>query len=117
MAELVKANSSLKDYIYFISSFRSPEQNNVGFAAANLESLDNIFLAKKRLHLSAVYTNRNVRHQCIARQLMHKALYWGRRMNAREADLNMLVANPSRRLFEHLGFQPHEISMVKKLDR
>ena len=36
-------------------------------------------------------------------------------MNAAEADLNVLVANPARRLYEQLGFQPHEISMVKKL--
>jgi len=36
-------------------------------------------------------------------------------MNAAEADLNVLVANPARRLYEHLGFQPQEISMVKKL--
>jgi len=38
-------------------------------------------------------------------------------MNAEEADLNVLVANPSCRLYEHLGFQQYEISMVKKLDR
>ncbi len=38
-------------------------------------------------------------------------------MNAEEADLNVLVANPSRRLSEDLGFQLYEISLVKKLDR
>ena len=117
MAELVNANSDRTDYIYLIASLRSPVQTTVGFAAANLESLDNIFAAKKRLHISAVYTDPNVRRQGIARQLIQKALDWGRRMNAEEADLNVLVANPSRRLFEHLGFQQHEISMVMKLDR
>jgi len=117
IAELVKANKIRNDYIYLIASFRSPVQTIVGFAAANLESLDNIFAAKKRLHISAVYTDPNVRRQGIAKQLIQKALDWGRRMNAKEADLNVLVANPSRRLYEHLGFQPHEISMVNKLDR
>ena len=117
MAELVKTNSIRKDYIYLIASYRSLVQTTVGFAAANLESADNIFAAKKRLHISAVYTDPNVRRQGIARQLIQKALDCGRRMNAEEADLNVLVANPSRRLYEHLGFQPHEISMVKKLDR
>jgi len=38
-------------------------------------------------------------------------------MDAEEADLNVLVANPSHRLYERLGFQQHEISMVMKLDR
>ena len=117
MAELVKANSIRKDYIYLIARFRSTVQTTVGFAAANLESPDNIFAAVKRLHISAGYTNPNVRRQGIARQLIQKALEWGRRMNAEEADLNVLVANPSRRLYEHLGFQQHEISMVMKLDR
>jgi GNAT superfamily N-acetyltransferase len=91
--------------------------STVGFAAANLGSLDTIFAAKKRLHISAVYTEPNVRRQGIARQLIQKALDWGRHMNAEEADLNMLVASPSRRLYEHLGFQEHEISMVMNLDQ
>ncbi len=116
IAELVKANSSRKDYIYLIASLRSPVQTTVGFAAANLEPPDNIFAAVKRLHISAVYTDPNVRRQGIARQLIQKALDWGQHMNADEADLNVLVANPSRRLYKHLGFQPHEISMVMKLD-
>ena len=107
MAELVKANSIRKDYIYLIASFRSPVLTTVGFAAANLGSLDTIFAAKKRLHISAVYTDTNVRRQGIARQLIQKALDWGRLMNAEEADLNVLVANPSRRLYERLGSQPH----------
>jgi len=117
MVELVKANSIRKDYIYLIAKFRSPVQTTVGFAAANLESPDKIFAAVKRLHISAVYTDPNMRRQGIARQLIQKALDWGRRMNADEADLNVLVANPSRRLYEQLGFQPHGISMVMKLDR
>ena len=117
MAVLVKANSIRKDFIYLIASLRSPVQTTVGFAAANLESPDNIFTAKKHLHIGAVYTDPNMRRQGIARQLIQKALDWGGRMNADEADLNVLVANPSRRLYERLGFQPHEISLVKKLDR
>jgi len=57
MAEIVKANSIRKDYIYLIARSRSPVLTTVGFAAANLESLDNIFTAKQRLHISAVYTD------------------------------------------------------------
>ena len=116
MVELVMANSSRKDYIYLIASFRNHLPVPLAPAGENLESPDNIFAAVKRLHISAVYTNPNVRRQSIARQLIQKALDWGRRMNAEEADLNVLVANPSRRLYERLGFQPHEISMVMKLD-
>jgi len=117
MAEFVKANCIRKDCIYLIASIRSPVQKTVGFAAANLKSLDNVFTAKKRLHISAVYTDPNMRRHGIAIQLIQKTLDWGRRMNAEEADLNVLAANPSRQLYEQLGFQQHEITMVKKLDR
>jgi len=115
MAELVKANSTRQEYIYLIASHGSPVQTTVGIAAAHIEPLENIFAAKTRLHLSAVYTVPRARCQGIARQLIQKVLEWGQRMNAAEADLNVLVANPARRLYEHLGFQPQEISMVKKL--
>ena len=115
VVELVKANSARHEYLYLIASHGSPAQTTVGMAAANIEPLDNIFAAKTRLHLSAIYTVPGARRQGIARQLIQKALEWGQRMNAAEADLNVLVANPARRLYEHLGFQPHEISMVKKL--
>ena len=77
--------------------------------------MENLFAAKTRLHLSAVYTIPDARRRGIARQLIQQALEWGQRMNATEADLNVLVANPARQLYEYLGFQPREISMVKKL--
>jgi GNAT superfamily N-acetyltransferase len=67
------------------------------------------------LHLSAVYTVPAARRHGVAKQLIHEALKWGQQMNAVEADLNVLVANPARRLYKQLGFQPHEISMVMGL--
>ena len=115
MAELVSANSARREFLYLIASDESSARTTVGMVAAYIEPLENLFAAKTRLHLSAVYTIPDARRQGIARQLIEKALEWGQRTNATEADLNVLVANPARQLYEHLGFRPHEISMVKEL--
>ncbi len=115
MAELVRANCARQGFLYLIASDELLAQATVGMVAAYTEPLENLFAAKTRLHLSAVYTIPNARRQGIARQLIQRALEWGQRMNATEADLNVLVANPACQLYEQLGFRPREISMVKKL--
>jgi len=115
MAKLVRANCARQEFLYLIASDESPARTTVGMLAAYIEPLENLFAAKTRLHLSAVYTIPAARRQGIARQLIQRALEWGQRVNATEADLNVLVANPARQIYEHLGFRPHEISMVKKL--
>ena len=69
------------------------------------------------LVISAVYIVPGARRQGVATQLIEKVLEWGQSRDAVEVDLNVLAANPARRLYEHLGFETHEISMVKKLSR
>ena len=115
VAELVKANSARPEYIYLVAGQGSPVQTILGLAAANIEPLDSIFACKNRLHFSAIYTVPSARRQGVAKRLIEQVCHWGWQMNAVEADLNVLVANPARRLYEQLGFQPHEISMVKTL--
>jgi len=115
VAEIVKVNSARPEYIYLIASQRSPVQTIIGLAAANIEPLDSIFAVNTRLHFSAIYTVPSARRQGVAQEMIHKALEWGQYMNAVEADLNVLVANPARQLYKQLGFQPHEISMVMGL--
>ena len=116
MADQVKASCSRPEFIYLIATHGSPIQGIAGIAAASIEPLDDIFIAKTRLHLSTVYTVPAARRRGVARQLIEKILEWGRQMHVVEADLNVLAANPARRLYESLGFQPHEISMVEKLE-
>ena len=116
MEELVKTNSSSKEHLYLLASCRSPMLKIVGLAAASIEPLENIFVEKMRLHLSAIYTVPEARRQGVAGKLIKKVLEWGQQMNAVEADLHVLVANPARQLYEKLGFEPHEVSLVKKLN-
>ena len=111
----VGANSARHEHTYLIASDGSQAQTTIGIIAANIEPLGDVFLAKTRLHISAIYTIPSARRQGVARQLIQEVIKWGQQLNAEEVDLNVLVANPARRLYEQLGFQPHEISMVKKL--
>jgi GNAT superfamily N-acetyltransferase len=115
MVERVQANIVRNEHLYLLASIGAPTRTTVGMAAAYLEPLEDIFVAKTRLHLSAVYTVPSSRRQDVARELIRKVLEWGRQMHASEAELSVLVANPARRLYEHLGFQIHEMSMVKTL--
>jgi ribosomal protein S18 acetylase RimI-like enzyme len=94
----------------------SLSSNNVGKAVANINPLEKIFIEKTRLHLSAIYTVPDARRQGVARQLIQKVLEWGKQMNAEEADLNVLAANPAWNLYKKLGFDLHEVSLVKKLE-
>jgi GNAT superfamily N-acetyltransferase len=116
MESNVRVNSACPEYIYLIAErpLRKPEV--VGMTAANLEPLEDIFLHKKRLHISAVYTVPNARHHGVARQLLQHLLKWGQQMNVREIDLNVLVANPARQLYEQFGFKPWEVSMIRNLE-
>jgi GNAT superfamily N-acetyltransferase len=112
----VRANCARQEYIYLIAEHPLRTTEVVGMAAANLESLEDIFLAKNRLHIGAIYTTPNARRHGVARQLLHHLLKWGQQMNAIEIDLNVLVANPARQLYEQFGFEPREISMTRNLE-
>lgn len=94
MAEQVKENATHPEYIYLIASSGTPTQTTIGILVGNIEQSESIFVAKSRLHISAIYTVPTARGQSVAKRLIQKVLEWGRRMNASEADLNVLVANP-----------------------
>ena len=112
----VRANSARQDYIYLLAIHPLHTPTEVGMAVGNIEQLENIFVSKKRLHISAIYTVPHLRHQGVAKNLLNHLLTWGQKMNANEVDLNVLVANPARDLYEQFGFEPHEISMTRKLE-
>jgi GNAT superfamily N-acetyltransferase len=91
MAEHVRASCGRPNYIYLIASHGSPVQTTAGLVAAYVEPLEDIFVAKTRLHFSTVYTLPSMRRQGVARQMIEKVLEWGRQMKADEADLNVLA--------------------------
>jgi ribosomal protein S18 acetylase RimI-like enzyme len=116
MVDLVKANCLRQDHAYLIASTNAMPGEAVGMVAAQIEILEEIFAAGPRLHLSAIYVIPAYRRQSVASRLIRGALEWGSQMEVEAADLNVLLANPARQLYERLGFQPSEVRMVKKLN-
>ena len=113
----VRANSARQEYIYLLAIHTSFSPTVVGMAAGNIESLENIFISNKRLHIGAIYTVPHVRRQGVAKQLLEYLMKWGQQMNISEVHLNVLADNPARHLYKQFGFDPHEISMTRKLER
>jgi len=111
----VRANCLRQEYMYLIAEHPLHHAEVYGMAAANLESLEDIFISQKRLHISALYTTPTARRQGVARQMLQRLFQWGQQLNVKEIDLNVLVANPARNLYEQFGFKPREISMVSVL--
>jgi ribosomal protein S18 acetylase RimI-like enzyme len=100
----------------FLAEQVEPEPRPVGAAVGYIVPLEQIFVARKRLHISAVYVIPEARGQGLGRGLIETCLNWGRNQGALEAELNVLVDNPARHLYEELGFRPHGINMVRPLN-
>lgn len=67
------------------------------------------------LHISAVYVLPEFRRNGIARHVTEYLLAWGRRKGCTEADLNVLLRNPARQLYEACGFTASDLKMTMRL--
>lgn len=116
MESEIRANITRLEFIYLVAIDSSINSTEIGIAAGYLEPLENIFNPQKRLHISAIYTVPHMRCQGVATKLLEHLFRWGKKMNASEVDLNVLIANPARFLYEKFGFESHEISMIRKIN-
>jgi len=87
----------------------------VGLLSARVEAPPAVFVAKRLLHVSAVFVEPSRRGQGIGRRLLDEALAWGRTRACVEASLNVLVANPARQLYFELGFADVRVEMRRGL--
>jgi ribosomal protein S18 acetylase RimI-like enzyme len=87
----------------------------VGWAFARSAERDPVFEPARVLHISALYVSPSYRRQGIGRALLAKVLEWGHNIDCTEAELNVLVDNPARSLYQQLGFREFEIEMTRKL--
>jgi GNAT superfamily N-acetyltransferase len=62
-----------------------------------------------------VYVVPEHRRRGIGRALLNAALEWGRGEGCDEAELDVLVANPARALYEGAGFRDFEMKMTLDL--
>ena len=103
------------DHIYLLADRPDPEQKPVGLAEARIFPAAPIFRLERLLHIHAVYVREAHRRQGIGRALLNSVLAWGRDKGCQEAELNTLVANPARSLYEGLGFKVSEVKMTCSL--
>jgi GNAT superfamily N-acetyltransferase len=87
-----------------------------GVAGAELITLGGAFAPKQTLHISAVYVVPQFRRRGVARALIERLLDWGRAIGAVECDLNVLMQNPARELYEKHGFAVVEVKMIRSIE-
>jgi GNAT superfamily N-acetyltransferase len=102
-------------YLHLLATTGAPDSAAVGWAFARSTSLDPLFVPTRMLHIHALYVSPPYRRQGIGRALLNELLSWGRSVGCTAAELNVLVGNPARFLYQELGFHEFEIEMTRKL--
>lgn len=74
-----------------------------------------VFKPASMLHIHALYVMEPCRRAGTGQALLEAALAWGRDMGCTEVELNVLVNNPARALYEKMGFQALQVEMVRRL--
>ena len=102
-------------YLHLLAEAGDTEAIPVGWAFARGKELDPLFKPTRVLHVHALYVSPAYRRQGIGRALLEAVLEWGRSEGCVQAELNVLVDNPARGLYDQLGFDAFEIEMARKL--
>lgn len=110
----VSAEIEASDHLFLVAE---EDGELAGLLEARLETPHAVFQPKRLLHVSAVFVEPSRRRRGWARQLLAKALEWGRDRGCADAQLNTLVSNPARGLFASLGFREVEVRMIRPLAR
>jgi GNAT superfamily N-acetyltransferase len=87
----------------------------VGWAYARIVDREPVYEPARMLHISALFVSRPYRKEGIGQTLLEALLGWGRDSGCTEAELNVLVNNPARALYEELGFNASHIKMARRL--
>ena len=111
----VEAAIEHDERIYLLAEQSGEEKKPVGFIEASIFSLPVVYEPKKILHVHSLYVIDSERRKGVATQMMKSMLAYGKEKKCTEAELDTLVANPARGMFEKLGFAVSEHAMKKPL--
>lgn len=109
----IESAISHNERLYLLAEYEKHEP--VGFIEASIFSMPVVIEPRKVLHIHSLYVVDAERRKGIATELMKQMLMAGREKGCTEAELDTLVANPARGMFERLGFCVSEHSMKKPL--
>lgn len=112
---VTRAQIGEQDHRYLLAETIEPEPTAVGLAEAGVVDLHPVFEPRRVLHIHALYVQDSHRRRGIGQELLEAILDWGRSRGCVEAELNTLVANPARSLYEKLSFRAFEIEMRRQL--
>jgi ribosomal protein S18 acetylase RimI-like enzyme len=107
--------SEEENHVFLLAVQEGAEEEIVGVVEASTVSAYDVFRPKLVLHIHSIYVRPNHREQGLGRMLLEAALGWGKGKACQEAELNVLVSNPARRLYESLGFEVFELEMRLEL--
>jgi GNAT superfamily N-acetyltransferase len=77
--------------------------------------LEGILAARRIIHISVVYVLPSFRRAGVGSKLMSRTLDWGRSVGGDYFDLNIVVGNPARSLYQKLGFSDAAINMTRPI--
>ena len=100
-----------EDRVFLLAVPTGEEHNPVGMVEASVVKPHDVFQPKSVLHIHSIYVEPNHRGEGIGQGLVEAALEWGRAKGCAEAELNTLVGNPARGLYERVGFEVFELEM------
>jgi ribosomal protein S18 acetylase RimI-like enzyme len=109
-----KINKSIKD-VNRLYLFGQIENELIGFVEGRIHTLFEVFAPKKVFHISSIYVVPDRRGKGIAASLMKKALNWASEQGCEQADLNVLINNNAKGLYEKLGFKVFQQEMRLQL--
>jgi len=104
-----------EDRVFLVAVQAGEAENPVGIVEASIVEPHEVFQSKLVLHIHSIYVEPNHRREGIGQGLLRAVLEWGREKGCVEAELNTLVGNPARRLYERVGFEVFKLEMRLRL--
>jgi GNAT superfamily N-acetyltransferase len=91
------------------------DSKRIGLGGARITTLEGVFAPKKIIHISVVYVLPSFHRTGVASKLISQMLDWGRHVGGDYFDLNVVVGNPARSLYQKFGFSDAAINMTRPI--
>lgn len=91
------------------------DSNRIGLGGARINTLEGVFAPKKVIHIGILFVLPSFRQKGVASKLISEMLDWGKSAGGDYFDLNVLVGNPARSLYQQFGFSDAAINMIRPI--
>jgi ribosomal protein S18 acetylase RimI-like enzyme len=112
--ETIKNNLRDENFTYKIAEIMGDEQNIIGIVEARATNRAFVYHPTLVLHIHSLYVERSSRKRGVGKSLLEAIMQWGREKKCEEVELNVLVNNSARKLYNKVGFRPFEYKMMRK---